>query len=140
MSGPVISRQPGWRYFQFRQAVFFAAFTFAQRARCAAAILLRALADIVRFFGIETTVAFPFSALTFAHLAFCAAAILALPASDIRPLRAVTFPYAAPKAESAALIAFISLVNRSCSFFNTCTTPLRFVIELPRRDSSRPRR
>jgi hypothetical protein len=31
------------------QADFFAAFTFAHRARCAAAILLRALADIGRF-------------------------------------------------------------------------------------------
>jgi hypothetical protein len=39
------------------QADFFAAFTFAHRARCAAAILLRALADIVRF-GIVTTLAF----------------------------------------------------------------------------------
>jgi hypothetical protein len=34
------------------QADFFAVFTFAHRARCAAAILLRAVADIARFLGI----------------------------------------------------------------------------------------
>jgi len=82
------------------QADFFAVFTFAHRARCAAAILLRALADIVSFLGIVTTFAFPLLALTFTHRALWAAAILALPAADILPRRAV--PYAAPKAESAA--------------------------------------
>jgi hypothetical protein len=115
------------------QADFFAAFTFAHRARCAAAILLRALADIVRFLGIVTTFAFPPFAFTFAQRALCAAAILALPAADILPRDAVRFPYASPKADSAAPIAFISLLNRSCSFFNICTTPPRFVIESPSR-------
>lgn len=115
------------------QADFFADFTFAQRARCAAAILLRALADIVRFLGIVTTFAFSPFVFTFAQRALWAAAILALPAADIPPRGAVPFPYAAPKAESAALIAFISLVNRSCSFFNVCTTLTRFVIESPSR-------
>ena len=115
------------------QADFFAAFTFAHRARCAAAILLRALADIIRFLGIVTTFAFPLLALTFAHRALCAADILALPAADILPRRAVPFPYAAPKAESAAAIAFISLLNRSRSFLNLCTTPPKFVIESPSR-------
>jgi hypothetical protein len=115
------------------QADFFAAFTFAHRARCAAAILLRALADIVRFLGIVTTFAFPPFAFTFAQRALCAAAILAFPAADILPRGAVPFPYAAPKADSAAPIAFISLLNRSCSFFNICTTPPRFVIESPSR-------
>ena len=116
------------------QADFFAAFTFAHRARCAAAIFLRALADIVRFLGIVTTFAFPLLALAFAHRARCAATILALPAVDILPRRAVPFPYAAPKAESAAPTAFISLLNRSCSFLNLCTTPpSRFVIESPSR-------
>ena len=115
------------------QADFFAALTFAHRARCAAAILLRALADIVRFLGIVTTFAFPPFAFTFAQRALCAAAILALPAADILPRGAVRFPYAAPKADSAAPIAFISLLNRSCSFFNICTTPPRFVIESPSR-------
>src|ERR1700722_6722714 len=115
------------------QADFFAALTFAHRARCAAAILLRALADIVRFLGIVTTFAFPPFAFTFAQRALCAAAILALPAADILPRGAVRFPYAAPKADSAAPIAFISLLNRSCSFFNICTAPPRFVIESPSR-------
>jgi hypothetical protein len=114
-----------------RQAVFFAALTFAHRTRCAAAILLRALADIVRFLGIVTGFAVSPLAFTFAHRALWAAAILALPAADIPPRGAAPFPYADPKAESAAPIAFISLVNRSCSFFNICTTPSRFVIESP---------
>src|SRR5579862_6121761 len=103
------------------------------RARCAAAILLRALADIVGFLAMETTFAFPLSALAFAHLALCAAAILALPAADIRPRRAVPLPYSAPKAESAAPTAFISLLNRACSFLNLCTTPPKFIIESPSR-------
>jgi hypothetical protein len=116
-----------------RQADFFAAFTFAHRARCAAAILLRALADIVRFLGIVTTFASPPFAFTFAQRALWAAAILALPAAEIAPRGAVPLPYVAPKAESAALMAFTSLVNRSCSFFNICTTPPKFVIESPSR-------
>jgi hypothetical protein len=40
------------------QADFFAAFTFAQRVRCAAAIFLRAAADIVRFLGMVTKLPF----------------------------------------------------------------------------------
>ena len=36
-------------------ATFFEAFAFAHRARCAAAIPLRALADVVRFLVIVTT-------------------------------------------------------------------------------------
>jgi hypothetical protein len=47
-------------------AVFFAALTFAQRARCADAILFRAAADSVRFFGIVITFCSPSFALTFA--------------------------------------------------------------------------
>jgi len=49
-------------------AVFFADFTFAHLARCAAAILRRAAADIVRFLGIVTTFAFC-PRFTFAHRA-----------------------------------------------------------------------
>jgi hypothetical protein len=46
------------------------AFAFAHRARCAAAIFLRAATDILRLSGIATTFAlFPF-ALAFAHRAF----------------------------------------------------------------------
>jgi len=115
------------------QADFFAAFTFAHRARCAAAIRLRALADIVRLLGIVTTFSFLPLAFTFAQRALCAAAILALPVAEILPRRPVLFPYAAPKADSAAPIALTSLLNRSCSFFNICTTPPRFVIESPLR-------
>jgi hypothetical protein len=48
-------------------AVFFAAFTFAQRARCAAAIFLRAAADIVRLRGIVAALLLSFLALTFAQ-------------------------------------------------------------------------
>jgi hypothetical protein len=113
------------------QSDFLAALTFAHRVRCAAAILRRALADIVRFLGIVTTLAFPLLAFTFAQRARWAAAILALPAEDILRRVAVPFVYAAPKADSAAPIAFISLLNRACSFLNICTTPLRFVIEFP---------
>jgi hypothetical protein len=128
------SRELGIFKFCFiRQADFFAAFTFAHRARCAAAILLRALADIVRFLGIVTTFASSPFAFTFAQRALWAAAILALPAAEIAPRGDVPLPYAAPKAESAALIAFTSLVNRSCSFFNICTTLPKFGIESPSR-------
>ena len=82
------------------------------------AIFFRAAADIVRFLGIVTTLPFSLLAFTFAHRALWAAAILALPASDIPRRVPVCFPYAAPKAESAAAIALISLVKRLCSFFN----------------------
>jgi hypothetical protein len=123
------SRESGHLHVQpIRQADFFAAFTFAHRARCAEAILLRALADIIRFLGMVTTFAPLPLALTLAQRALWAAAILALPAADIPPRRAVPYPYAAPKAESAAPTAFIFSLSRSCSFFNICTTPPRFVI------------
>jgi hypothetical protein len=126
------SRESGHLQVQLiRQADFFAAFTFAHRARCAAAILLRALADIVRFLGIVTTFPFPPFAFTLTQRALWAAAILALPAAEIPPRGSVPLPYAAPKAESAAPIALISLVNRSCSFFNSCTTLAICVNEPP---------
>lgn len=103
-------------------------FSFAQRARCAAAIRRRALADIIRFLGVVTTLALPLRPFTFAQRARWAAAILALPAEDIRRRVAVPFVYAAPKADSAAPIAFISLLNRACSFLNISTTLPRLVI------------
>jgi len=107
------SRESGHFHVQLvRQADFFAAFTFAHRARCAAAIFLRPAADIVRFLGIVTTLPLSLWAFAFAHRVLWAAAILALPAAEIPPRGALPFPYAAPKAESAALIAFISLVNQ----------------------------
>ena len=83
---------------------YCAARTLAQRARCAAAIFLRATADIIRFFGTGTTFAFPFFAFTFAHRAFCAAAILARPDADIFLRVLEPLVYVAPNAESAAEI------------------------------------
>ena len=119
--------------FLIDQAFFFAAFTFAHRARCAAAILFRAAVDSVRFFGIVMTLGLPLVALTLAHRALWAAAILALPDADILPRVLFCFPYVAPKAESAAAIALTSLVKRSCSLFRSLTTLLRLVIESPSR-------
>jgi hypothetical protein len=58
------------------------AFTLAQRARCAAAILFLAAADITRFLGAAFCVC-PALSFSFAHRARCAAAILARPATDI---------------------------------------------------------
>ena len=65
---------------------FFAALNFAHRAFCAAAIFLRADADIVRLAGIDpfvfaATGCDPFR--TFIHLAFCASAIFRREAADI---------------------------------------------------------
>jgi len=69
-------------------AFFFAALNFAHRARCAAAIFLRADADMVRFTGAEPIVfaaptagCDPFPAL--AHLALCARAIFRREAAEI---------------------------------------------------------
>jgi hypothetical protein len=63
----------------FSTHYFFPAFTFAHLARCAAAILLRPAAEIVRLaFG-----AWPFD---FAHRAFCAKLIFLRAAADmVRP-------------------------------------------------------
>jgi hypothetical protein len=68
-------------------AFFSCARIFAHRAFCAAAIFLRADADIVRFAGAEP-VAFATTVgcdppRTFAHRAFCANAILRREAADI---------------------------------------------------------
>jgi hypothetical protein len=78
-----------WRY-----AAFFAALTFAHRARCAAAILFLPAADMVclpRFDPIETT----FPALTFAHRAFCARLIRLRAEADMMRLRPASWltPY-----------------------------------------------
>jgi hypothetical protein len=84
------SRESGHLQVQLiRQADFFGAFTFAHRARCPAAIPLRALADIVRFLGVVTTFASPPVAFTLAQRALWTAAILALPAGEIPPRGAV---------------------------------------------------
>jgi hypothetical protein len=60
-----VPRQPYWGYAAF----FCCAFTFAHLARCAAAIFLRADADMVRLRFV--LLAWSFAAL-FAHRAFCA--------------------------------------------------------------------
>jgi len=82
---------------------FWAAFTFAYRARWAAAIFLRAAADIVLFLGMLTTFCFcpPFLR-TFAHLARWAAAILALAAADKCLRFPVLFPYELPLSAASA--------------------------------------
>ena len=82
---------------------FGAALALAQRARCAAAIFLRAAADIVFLLGMLITFCFcPSFARTLAHRALCAAAILALADADKR-LRVLVLPSEAPfKAARAA--------------------------------------
>ena len=72
-----------------------------------------------------------FAAFTFAQRAFCAAAIRARADAD-NFLAPVPFPYAWPKAASAAPIPRSSLVNRSGSFFNNRPTPAKSFIEFPR--------
>jgi hypothetical protein len=77
-------------------AAFFPAFNFAHLARCAAAIFLRADADMVRFTGAEPVV-FAIAIdcvalLAFAHLARCACAILRREACDIIPVGWFAFP------------------------------------------------
>jgi len=75
-----------------RAAAFLLAFNFAQRARCAAAIRLRAAPDTVR------CALFELLALNLAHRARWAVAIFRRPAADIfrrgRPIRAVRPPRA----------------------------------------------
>ena len=91
---------------------FWAAFTFAHRARCAAAIFFRAAADIVFFLGMLTTFCFcpPFLR-NFAHRALWAAAIFALAAAEMLRLVPVRFPYetAVERGERR-----VKLFDRSC--------------------------
>src|SRR5712691_11684721 len=77
-------------------AFFCLAFSFAQRARCVAAIFLRAAADIVRLpgFVVLGRPLAEFSARSFAHRAFCASETFLRAAADkvrrgpLAPLRA----------------------------------------------------
>jgi hypothetical protein len=83
---PVQLRLLHWIHLQ--AAAFFAALTFAHLARCAAAIFLRADAEMVRFAGAEPATAFagcdPFRA--FAHRFFCAMLMrLRAEAERVRP-------------------------------------------------------
>src|SRR5260370_1939767 len=80
-----------WRY-----AAFFAALTFAQRARCAAAILLLPAADMVRLAGADP-VDFATSVgrdcfRTLAHRAFCASAIFRRESADMIRFAWCVFP------------------------------------------------
>ena len=85
-------------------AFFFAALNFAHLARCAAAILFRAAADIVLFLGMLSTFCFcPAFPRTFAHRALCAAAILSLPAADKCLRCPVLFPYEPPLSAASAM-------------------------------------
>lgn len=74
---------------------------FAQRARCAAAILLRPAAEIVRLGFVMTVLPFAFC---FAHRAFCARLIFLRAVADIGrlllPLLAADFPLI-PRSASA---------------------------------------
>jgi hypothetical protein len=107
------------------------ALTFAHRARCAAAIFLRAARDIIFFFaGTLTTFCFcPPVALTLAHRARCAAAIRALAAvlSVGRLLFVVRPILALPR---SALIAAFNLFTSFCSLsrsdFKVCKTFMYF--------------
>jgi len=81
-------------------AVFFAAFTRAHRALCAAAIFLRAAGERVRLRRIGTTFAF---SRTLAQRALWAEAIRAR--ADAESFRLpVPFTYALPKAAGAAVM------------------------------------
>lgn len=83
-------------------ALFCCDLNFAHRAFWAAAILLRAAADMVRrAFGCDTWL---FAVLfTFCHRRFCARLMRLRPAADIVPLRAVELlPFTFPKADIAA--------------------------------------
>jgi hypothetical protein len=64
-------------------AAFFPAFNFAQRARCAAAILFLPATEIVRFTIVNPVAAGCDEFRVFAHRAFCACAIFRREATDI---------------------------------------------------------
>jgi hypothetical protein len=99
-------------------AFFCCALTFAQRALCAAAIFLRADADMVRLAGAELDV-FPADAdcdcfLTLAHRAFCANAIFRREAADIiRFGRLVSPMVPVPFKASIAEITWFNFSNRN---------------------------
>jgi hypothetical protein len=98
---------------------FFAALTFAHRARCAAAIFLRADADMVRLAGAELGV-FPADTdcdcfRTLAHRAFCASAIFRREAAEIiRFGRLVSPVVPVPLKDSIAEIAWFNFSKRNC--------------------------
>ena len=98
---------------------FFPARILAHLARCAAAILVRADADMVRLAGAELGV-FPADTdcdcfRTLAHRAFCASAIFRRePADIIRFGRLVSPVVPAPFKDSIAEIAWFNFSKRNC--------------------------
>jgi hypothetical protein len=110
-------------------AFFFPAFTLAHRARCAAAIFLRADADIVRFTVAEAVAAAGCDRLrALAHRFFCATLIfLRADADKVRCL----FDAELPKAASAAVKRCTSCCALFSSFFKCPTTPDKFTIWFP---------
>ena len=102
-------------------AFFSPALAFAQRARCAAAILLRPAAEIVRL-GFD-----PFRAI--AHRFFCARLIrFRAEADNVR----CPFKLELPNAASAAVNRWTSCCALFNSFFNCPATPDKFPLVLPR--------
>ena len=109
----------------FYAAVFFAARTRAHRARCAAAILLRPAAEIVRVGFVTGSGPCP---LALAHRFFCARLMrLRASADRMRP----PFECEFPKAASAALNRWTSCRALFSSFFKCPTAPDRFPIGSP---------
>ena len=101
-------------------AAFFSRLTFAHLALCAAAILLRPAAEIVRL-GLTVL---------FAHRAFCAKLILLRAAGDKVCWRDEPFELTLPKAASAASMRWTCFCARSRSFLNCWTTPDRFAFAI----------
>jgi hypothetical protein len=98
-------------------------FAFAQRAFCAAAILLRLAAEIVLLGFPEGPLAF-----FFAHRAFCARLIFLRAAAD----RVRRWPpdFELPNITSAAPYRSTSFFARSSSFFKCRTTSAMFSIAI----------
>jgi len=111
-----------WLRLRFATSATYAAFlcclTFAHLARWAAAIFLRADADIVRFAGagglVFTSASGCDFSRTFAHLAFCARAILRREAADIILVGWLFWVVAEPFNDSITEIARSSFSTRDC--------------------------
>jgi hypothetical protein len=114
-----------WNYAAF--------FSFAQRARWAAAILLRAAIDITRLW-LLLALACPFPELSrrdFAQRAFWAKEILRRPAADMGPRLEIPRPGELWFALAAGANAVIALFNRSRSCSSSLSTAARSAISSP---------
>jgi hypothetical protein len=116
-------------------AAFFCCLSFAQRARCAAAIFLRAAADMVRL-PVSTMLSWPleeFAARSFAQRAFCAKETFRRAAAD----KVRRCPLSVPRADELYLRpasganALIALFNRFLSCSSSFTTAAIFAISSP---------